>query len=189
MNTAAILPPYRFNPWKHHLHWVEDHLQQILKNPEDQRLRNEILENINFINSNYIDVYTGKLTPEQLIQCIREELNKLEITDKSRFSTWISQYGFQSLTLSDSSVWILREGVDDETYIHIHPARNALNMTRIHGNSWKTAIIAMLHNPHFTESDLSIINEVRVKQLNLSPVKNIYACQRLLKAIRLVRKG
>lgn len=181
------MPPFRFNPWKHHLQWVLDRLQQVVTNPEDIPLRNELIENVSSINSNYIDVYTGSLSPEQLIQCIQSELKKFEINDKSEFSTWISQYGFKSLTLSDGSVWILREGVNDETYIHIHPARNASNMTRIHGNSWKTAIIARVYNPHFSENDLSVINELRVKQLNLSPVKNLYTCQRLLKAIRLVR--
>jgi hypothetical protein len=83
-------------------------------------------------------------------------------------------------------VWILREGADDECYIHIHPARNAFNMTRIHGNSWKTAVIARMFNPNFTLNDLSFINEVRVTHLKLSPVKNMNTCQRLLKAIELV---
>jgi transcription elongation factor GreA-like protein len=162
-------------------------LQQIITTPENIQLRDELIENISSINSNYIDVYTGSLSPEQLIRGIQSELKKLGINDKSKFSAWISQDGFKSVNLPDSSVWILREGVNDETYIHIHPARNAINMTRIHGNSWKTAIIARVNNPHFTESDLSTINEVRVKKLNLSPVKNLTTCQRLLKAIRLVR--
>jgi len=185
--NAALPAPFRFNPWKHHLRWVEIHLQQCIGNPENSGLRNEIFENINSINSNYIDIYTGEFTPDQLIQRMQEELKKFEIHDKGKFTIWISQYGYRSVTLSDGSVWILREGVDDETYIHIHPARNAVNMTRIHGNSWKTAIVARLYYPRVTENDLSMINEVRVKQLNLSPVKNIHACQRLLKAIRLVR--
>ena len=114
---------------------------------------------------------------------------KSGIIDRSIFSSWISQCGFKLVTLSDSSVWVLREGVQDESCIHIHPAQNSPNNTRIHGNSWKTVIITKMFNPYFTDMDMSVINEVRVKYLNLSPIKNICNSQRLLTAIKLLRNS
>ena len=189
MNTVSIPPPFRFNPWKHHLHWVQDCLHHVLNNPGDFKLRNEIIENLNSINSNHVDIYTGHLTTEQLIKGISEELKKLEIGDRNGFSLWIGKWGFKLATLSDRSVWVLREGADDGLYIHVHPARNSPNIIRIHGNSWKTVVVTKIFYPHLVDMDILVINEVRVKHLNLSPIKNIYDSQRLLKAMKLLRNN
>jgi len=174
MLSAYDTPPFRFNPWKHHLHWVQDCLHHVINNHGDFKLRNEIIENLNSINSNYVDIYTGHLTTEQLIKGMCDELEKMEIKDRSGFSSWIGECGFKLVALSDSSVWVLREGADDELYIHIHPARNSPNIIRIHGNSWKTAVVTQILNPHLVDMDNVAINEVRVKHLNLSPIKNLY---------------
>lgn len=189
MLSAHDTPPFRFNPWKHHLHWVEECLLHVINNPGDLKLRDGIIENISSINSNYIDIYTGLLTAKQLITGICDELKKLEIRDKSEFLSWISECGFKLVTLSDGSVWVLREGADEEFYIHIHPARNSPNIIRIHGNSWKTAVVTKIFYPHLADIDNAALNEVRVKHLNLSPIKNLYDSQRLLKAMKLLRNS
>lgn len=186
MNPVSIPPPFRFNPWKHHLHWVQDCLHRFAHNPGDLKLRNGIIENIGSINSNYVDIYIGHLTAEQLIKGICDELKRLEIRDKTEFSTWIGDWGFKLVTLSDGSAWVLREGADDELYIHVHPARNAPNIIRIHGNSWKTAVVTKIFYPHLIDMDNVAINEVRVKHLNLSPIKNLNDSQRLQKAMKLL---
>jgi hypothetical protein len=178
--------PFRFNTWKHHLQWVLDHLVCVLNNPDDLTGREDFIENIKSINSNYVDIYTGQLLPGQIIRGIDDELQKLEITCRNQFSSWISQSEFQFVTLSDSSAWVLREGMEDELYIHVHPARNSPNVIRIHGNSWKTVIITKLFYPNLTVLDKFVINQVRKKLLNLSPIKEIYNCQRLLKAMQLL---
>ncbi|MEK7719604.1 MAG: hypothetical protein AAB347_08350 [Bacteroidota bacterium] len=189
MNTVSIPPPFRFNPWKHHLHWVQEGLHRVLNNPGDLKLRDGIIESISSINSNYVDIYTGPLTADQLIKGIYDEFKKLEISDKSEFLSWMGEWGFKLVTLSDGSVWVLREGADDELYIHIHPARNSPNIIRIHGNSWKTAVVTKIFYPHQVDMDNVALNEVRVKHLNLSPIKNINDSQRLLKAMRLFRNS
>ncbi len=140
-------PPFRFNPWKHHLHWVQEGLHRVLNNPGDLTMRDGIIGNIGSINSNYVDVYTGHLTVEQLIKGACDELGRLKIRNKNEFSLWMGEWGFKLVTLSDGSVWVLREGADEEFYIHIHPARNSPNIIRIHGNSWKTAIVTKLFYP------------------------------------------
>src|SRR5665647_34513 len=153
MNNVSIPPPFRFNPWKHHLHWVEEGLHHVINNPKDLKLRNEIVENLNSINSNHVDIYTGHLTTEQLIKGMCDELEKMEIKDRSVFSSWMGECGFKLVTLSDSSVWVLREGADDELYIHIHPARHSPNIIRIHGNSWKTAVATKIFYLHLPDID------------------------------------
>lgn len=94
MNTVSIPPPFRFNPWKHHLHWVEVCLNYVLNNPWDLKLRDGMIENVVSINSNYVDIYTGHLTAEQIIKGICDELKDLKIRDKSEFSSWICGCGF-----------------------------------------------------------------------------------------------
>ncbi len=186
MNTVSILRPFRFNPWKHHLHWVQSCLYQVMNNPGDLKLRDGIIKNVNFINSNHVDIYTGLLTVDQLILSISEELKKLGIKDRDGFASWISERGFKLVTLSDGSFWVLRPGKDDELYIHIHPARISPNMIRIHGNSWKTAVVTKMFYSHLVDLDNAAINEVRVKHLNLSPIKNLNECQRLQRAMKLL---
>lgn len=56
MLSAYDTPPFRFSPWKHHLHWVEEGLHQVKNNPGDLKLRDGIIENVNSINSNYVDI-------------------------------------------------------------------------------------------------------------------------------------
>jgi len=186
MLSAYDTPPFRFNPWKHHLHWVQDCLHHVINNPGDLKTRDGIIENISSINSNYVDIYIGHLTTEQLIKGISEELKKLEIRDRNGFLSWIGEWGFKLATLSDRSVWVLREGADEGLYIHIHPARNSPNIIRIHGNLWKTAVATQIFCPHLVDMDNVSLNEVRVKHLNLSQIKNLYDSQRLLKAMKLL---
>ena len=186
LSDYMIPPPFRFNPWKHHLHWVQSYLYHVLNHPGDLKLRDGIIKNVNFINSNHVDIYTGLLTTEQLILGISEELKKLGIEYRDGFASWIGEWGFKLVTLSDGSFWVLRSGKDDELYIHIHPSRISPNMIRIHGNSWKTAVVTKIFYPHLVDMDSAVINEVRVKHLNLSPIKKLNECQRLLRAMKLL---
>ena len=188
MLSAHDTTTFRFNPWKHHLHWVQEYLHHVLINPGDLKMRDGIIENVNSINSNYVDIYTGHLTVEQLIKGVCDELGRLKIRDKSEFSLWMGEWGFKLVTLSDGSVWVLRKGADEEFYIHIHPARNAPNIIRIHGNSWKTAVVAKIFYPHLIDIDHVALNEVRVKYLNLSPIKNLNDSQRLLRGDEAIGK-
>jgi hypothetical protein len=186
----VLLPaPFSYNPWKHHLSWLRFHLHQAIHNSGKLDLMNEFIENIKSINSNYVDIYTGQLSPENLIHAIDEELKKLMINNRKKFSSWLGKHEYRIITLTDQSVWVLREGLDDELYIHIHPARNAPNIARIHGNSWKTILIIKAIYPTLTEPDKIIINEVRKSYLQLSPIKTINSSPRLMKAIGLLQNA
>lgn len=186
MTKDLIQSHFQFNPWKHHLGWIIECVNHIKNYPEDLTFRNELLEQINSINSNYVDIYTGHKNPEQLIQAIFSELDKLKVRDRNEFRSWIGDQGFKLITLSDNSVWVLREGNEDELYIHIHPARNSPNTKRIHGNSWKTAIIIKMFNPSLTNLNITTINDFRAKHLNLSPIKSLHHNHRLNNAMKLL---
>jgi len=164
-------------------------LYHVINNPGDLKLRDGIIGNISSINSNYLDIYTGLLTLEQLMMCMSEELKELGIKDRDDFFSWIGEWEFKLITLSDRSGWVLRKGVDDELYIHVHPARYAPNIVRIHGNSWKSAVVTKIFYPQLVGIDILAINEIRVKYLNLSPIKSILESQRLLKAMKLLENS
>ena len=69
------------------------------------------------------------------------QMETLKITAKKEFVRWLGKSDYKLINLDDESVWVIREGKQDKRYIHFHPARNSPNAIRIHGNSWKTAIV------------------------------------------------
>jgi len=176
--------PYRFNPWKHHLQWVCYHIETALKSGEP--LEEEIISSIKAINSNQVDIYRGTLSAQEIIQFMDIELHKSGVYAKADFTAWLDKNKFQLLTLKDMSIWVIREGLNDERYIHFHPARNSPNTARIHGNAWKTAIVAKLMETNPSEMNLFLINELRKTTLNLSPIKDLRGSERLQKAFDLL---
>jgi hypothetical protein len=177
---------FRFNPWKHHLRWIRERLYQAVANPDDLNLRDNFLENIQSINSNYVDIYTGMYFPEHITQEIKQLLQKSGITDHKQFLLWLELNEFRLITLSDSSVWVIRNGIENEPTIHIHPGRNGSNIVRIHGNSWKTILITGLYYPNLPELNIDIMNQLRINVLNLPPIKETFNIQRLVKAFQIL---
>lgn len=174
--------PVSFNPWKHHLNWVKSHISSRVSHGEG-----EVLAYINAINSNQVDVYTGPLDVPQIIINIDAILKSLKIANKEQYTKWIGNLGFKELTLDDNSRWVLRIGVEQELFVHMHPARNSPNAIRIHGNSWKTALVVKLLHPYIQELDSTLINEIRKKHLNLPPVKDLASSQRISRVLTLLQ--
>jgi hypothetical protein len=67
MTVAQIPEPFRFNPLKHHLGWVVYCLERLKMLPCDDILQSELITNVREINANYVDVYTGTYSIEELI--------------------------------------------------------------------------------------------------------------------------
>jgi hypothetical protein len=178
----------RFNPLKHHLSWVKECIATILKDAEKPSLQISFIEEVKAINSNQVDIYTGAYSTEQIIQQIEEHLKAQNIYSRHSFSEWLGKHNYQEIKLNDSSIWILRLGVEEDLYVHIHPARNSPNAIRIHGNSWKTAIVADVLYPGNENLELSLINKLRKEYLDLSPVKDLYSSQRIIKARMLLKR-
>ncbi|HNW49498.1 MAG TPA: hypothetical protein PKH79_00365 [Prolixibacteraceae bacterium] len=177
---------FRFNPWKHHLQWIVDLLCHVLNTPDHPGLKENFIRNIRSINSNYVDIYAGNLTSGEIITEISCELKRLGVTDKTDFGTLLSSQDFLLVSLSDGSRWVLREGLEDAFYVHIHPARNGPLVARIHGNSWKTVVVCKLFYPQLSGLDQLVVNRLRSEVLELSPIKDVHTCVRLRKASELL---
>jgi hypothetical protein len=188
MTVAQIPEPFRFNPLKHHLGWVVYCLERLKMLPCDDILQSELITNVREINANYVDVYTGTYSIEELILQIGSQLANLGITDQKSYVAWLGDASFRILTIDDGSEWILREGIDPARYIHFHPSRNAQAITRLHGNAWKTALVMKILNVGKDAYSRHTINDIRVKYLGLSPLKSSGINSRLTPAFRLLDK-
>jgi hypothetical protein len=161
----------RFNPWKHHLNFVRQQLEQAISCTKDENLKNILIENIRLVNSNYVDVYTGKFQPGEIIGHIERKLEKMNITNREQFALWLGRRDYRNITLPDGSGWVLREGNEPEYDMHLHPARTGPHLLRVQGNWWKTAVAIRLFYPEKNDPDPVLVNRVRKEVLNISPVK------------------
>lgn len=184
MDYVAPLP-FRFNPWKHHLQWVCRQLENA-GNMRDANQQEALLGYIKTINSNHVDIYTGRYTPDEIVEHVGLELKRLTPVDKHGFTQWLGKASYRLIRLPDNSVWVIRLGNADKRYIHFHPARNSPNAVRIHGNSWKTAIALKLLIPMRSDFSLTDINVIRKNSLNLSPIKDLEGSMRLQGALELL---
>lgn len=92
---------------------------------------------------------------------------------------------------SDQSVWIVKEGENTDRYIHIHPAKNSVNTTRVRATTLKTVIALkiVLKNPRTDyQPILAEVNNIRIKYLGLSPVKNLQKEKGILKLWQLFKQ-
>ena len=90
--------------------------------------------------------------------------------------------------ISDSSVWALRLGKQEERYVHIHPGRYSPVTVRVKALTLKTAIAVLIMNyeKNFQLMDTQQINEVRKKILNLPPVKKFSSNSAVLRVINIL---
>ncbi|HEX2937206.1 MAG TPA: hypothetical protein VHO72_17755 [Bacteroidales bacterium] len=171
----------QYNPWKHHMNWLT---WQIRRAREDTFLRDAAISIISGFNNNYIDIYTGIYSPEQIILRI-ENLIKQEIQQTAFVKPLFDTTPYKLITLEDESVWVLQQGNHEEPWIHIHPAKFTPHSVRIYGTLLKTAILLMLLD-HNKQPELAEINRVRTTYLRLSPLKNSYSIERIKETVTLL---
>ncbi|MFA0963215.1 hypothetical protein AB9P05_15535 [Roseivirga sp. BDSF3-8] len=160
--------PIIFNRWKHY--W--QHYIAVL-NGEVHISPQQFFQGLKLTGDNLMDMYEGPLTEGVL----REEvLACLEVQDclaPLKYDEWIGQgRGYQSLTLSDGSHWVLRRGHHWGAYIHIHPGRYSPHTFRVKSTSLKTATAFLFLHPDQNVPSLHLLNDVRQRYLNLSPLKD-----------------
>ena len=150
-------------------------------------LRKELLS----IGDGLMDVYYGPLLPEQICREVEQQLTLAGHWEYSRFSDWLqANKGFRTITLSDDSEWVLREGHEAERYIHIHPGRYAMHTFRIKAGTLKTAIGAVLFQQQEKRSlTLDLLNQLRTEYLDLSPVKTMIKGEAYRKVLGVVGRG
>jgi len=166
--------PVRFNPFKHHRNYVLAILEDV--SPED------IPDLLGRVCNNNIDIYTGRMTPEDIGLAIIYFLKSNQVVQTDAFTRWLgSSNGYRQITLEDHSEWIVRRSNESERYIHLHPARSGPLTTRFKGSTLKTVYLLKATLSDFRETpSLENVNLIR-NQIGLSPIKRLERNKGILK--------
>ncbi|MDP2338344.1 MAG: hypothetical protein Q8N05_18215 [Bacteroidota bacterium] len=158
--------PVRFNPIKHHRNYILRVLESA--SPE------EIINMFNPVCNNYIDIYTGTMTPDAIGHAVIDILKSNQVIRSADFTRWVaSKNGYRQIKLQDGSEWVVRKGNEVERYIHLHPARYGPFVIRYKGTTLKTAYLLKTGVKDFQETLLlERVNRIR-NQIGLSPVKKL----------------
>ncbi len=182
--TAKIKIPVTFNPMKHHLCFIISEALKLKFSSMD-----EISDKLIVIGDNLMDLYTGKLTVDEILAEIQSVLNSLNVFTREDFCGWISGSDYKKLMLSDSSVWVVKLSVSDKNYIHLHPGKKSEFTCRVRGSTLKT-VVACFANGKLPEKphELNEVNQIRHNWLNLSPVKTLQPGKGILKLAALFKQ-
>ncbi|MFO8054166.1 MAG: hypothetical protein R6U19_03270 [Bacteroidales bacterium] len=170
ITDELVPPPFRLNGLKHHLILVKQYLPPMM-----QMEQQDFLRFLNKAGQSITDFYYGCLTAEQVCKELKRKLTGLKAFEKASYRNWLwEQGGYCSLYISDGSHWIMREGIDTQRYIHIHPAKYSMHSRRIKARSIRIALAVLYYsnNPQQYYSPVHI-NIIRTEKLNLPPVKTI----------------
>ncbi len=169
--------PIRFNAFKHH----RNHILQLLNGTSAETLINLM----DPLCNNYIDVYTGSLTPTEIGKQIIDRLEQLKVIGNDAFKEWLNRSsGHRLIELDDQSFWIIREGIETNRYIHIHPARTGKYTIRFKGSTLKTVYLLYFDAQEINSPPtVSEINSIRAK-IGLSPVKRLEQGKGIMKCYR-----
>ena len=163
--------PVTFNPHKHHFGFLMEQIE-IWRKLEWETVEKELF----LIGSNLLDLYLGELTAEQVCtECI-EYFSEKEITGPVEFDKWLKPMEFRKIELPDQSLWVIKKGINNERYIHIHPAKNSPFSIRVKGTTLKTVLALLIHRKKGTgdtPGNLERVNQIRVNYLKLSPIKTL----------------
>jgi hypothetical protein len=168
---SKIPVPVTFNPHKHHFGF----LMEKIKSWKETDWQN-VEEELRVIGTNLLDLYLGNLLVEEICKESIGYFNKKNISGPDEFKYWLKPSNYRKIELSDQSVWVVKEGVDRERYIHIHPAKDSPHCIRVRGTTLKTVLglkIVEIWGTMEAYSDLEKVNLIRQKFLQLSPVKSL----------------
>lgn len=189
-NENADLPtPFQFNPWKHHLMYIISNIQSVLNRECLDKLNNSIL----CIGESLTDLYTGKLSIQEIVSGINSELVYQSTFTEQAFTKWINNTDklYRKVYLKDSSFWILKISDNLTNYIHIHPGKYSPNTLRVRSLTLKTAILTsaylrIIKSPTITRD---MINFVRKKYLDQPPIKSFSGEKGLGRVIELINNN
>lgn len=165
-DETDIPSPIRFNPFKHH----RNHILSILESASPEMIVNLL----DPVCNNYIDIYTGRMTPESIGNAVIDILKSKQVFLAEDFVQWVdSTNGYQKIQLEDHSEWVVRRSIEAERYIHLHPSREGSCTIRFKGSTLKTVYLLKTDFAHLQEPpSLERVNRVRI-QIGLSPVKKL----------------
>lgn len=163
--------PITFNPHKHHFNFL---VEQI-KDWEKMEWEN-VEDEMRVIGTNLIDLYLGKLSVKEICNECINWLKREKISDPEELKKWLNQKKYGKIELSDHSVWVIKEGINNKRYVHIHPAKNSPFSIRVRGTTLKTVLALKINKISLSTdigSDLKKVNQIRKEYLQLSPIKSL----------------
>lgn len=186
MFSAQLPAPVLFHPLKHHLGYIKAFVAQSPTSPET-----ELKAALQTIGSSQLDLYMGPLSPLEIAQEVLQYLEDRRLQHPVLYQEHLLAAGtaYRLITLSDKTEWVLRWGVVEARYVHLHPARYSKHTLRVKANVLKTAIAAAIaakrrgENPR---AEAHIINEVRAAWVALPPVKESSVSEGLSHILRLL---
>ena len=155
--------------------FIKEQLSNKHKNNSNDELRKILL----LIGESQMDLYLGKLSPQETSSYMIKELKSKDVFSTKKFLKWIINKGanYRKIVLPDKSIWILREGNEKERYIHIHPGRYSPLSIRVKSLTLKSAIavIKIFGVERSKNLFLNDVNSVRKEILIQPPLKSISA--------------
>ncbi len=182
--------PFLLNGLKHHAGYVKNLIFNLINKGES--ILPSLPGILKCLGGSQMDLYTGLLTPDEITGEIEKLLKESDRYKKLKYLSWIEKNnGYQTLPLSDKSVWVLMEGNIPERYIHIHPGRHSLQTVRLRSGTLKSAIAVNVWAGIYGKPalNLRVVNEAREALLNESPVKHISQESGLGAAIKRLNPG
>lgn len=166
-----IPAPVTFNPHKHHFGFLTDQIKT-WRGQDWEKVKPELF----FMGENLIDLYLGSLSVNQVCyECIRYFRNE-NVLERTAFLDWLYPREYRKIELADSSVWVVKKGIDPERFIHIHPAKYSPLTIRVRAATLKTVVALTTHSVSIQKEiteNLDAVNTTRRLFLQLSPVKSL----------------
>lgn len=187
MFSPQLPEPILFHPFKHHMGFIVDYIQGS-KSISSHQLRQDLLT----LGTSQLDLYFGPLDSTQIASETVAYLSKHTLLSPQAFRLYLQSSGsdYRCITLSDNTDWVLRWGVVENRYVHLHPARYASHTLRVKAAALKTAIATTIVSAqlHLPATDINTINKVRTAWLGLSPVKWVNEQEGIGKFLRLLQE-
>jgi hypothetical protein len=179
-----ISPPLLFNPLKHHLGFIKEYISDKTKTQTDTQT---VLKDLKHLGGSLMDVYSGTLTPENIVEEINNFLKSNNLTGREIFRGWagINTKDFKTIKLSDDSLWVLKYFDNEIRFVHTFPARYSPHSFRVKANTLKSAIqyVTFIGKDLVTEDDLNMARAVS----GLSPIKDVVDTEAITEMIEILR--
>jgi hypothetical protein len=176
--------------WKHHAGAIR--AQIALAVAAGERGLDDFSKKMATIGADLMDLYLGELSPLEIGNQI---IASLQASSRLTFEAYTlflnANGGYQSVTLSDDSRWILRQGERQGRYVHVHPGRWSPRTLRVRANVLKTAILtlALARVRGADPAEVTVINEAREAFLGVSPIAGLKEGRAIRRVIGLLSCG
>lgn len=186
VTNYQIPEPFQFNPLKHHLSFIREFILNRLAEEKAIDMKNLIRE-LKHIGTSVMDVYAGRSSVDVICREVTGFLALKKLAGPKVFSEWTGKNfsDFRTITLSDTSQWMLKFHNNECRYVHLFPARMSPHSFRVKANTLKSAILyyIIIGKDYISTDDL---NRARAL-LGLSPVKDPDEAEAITEMIEILR--